>query len=59
MNRRGALPTVAALRGDSEVENTQGHSFQHALEEATEAVVHGIHSRDSVSWRGMWTEFRR
>jgi len=47
------------IRGDSEVENKQGRSFQFALEQAVEAVVEGIHPRDSLSLTGLWKEFRR
>jgi hypothetical protein len=47
------------IRGDSEVENKQGRSFQYALEQATEAVVQGIHPRDRFSLRDMWKDYRR
>ena len=47
------------IRGDSEVENKQGRSFQFALEQAAEAVVQGVHPRDRVSLTGLWKEFRR
>lgn len=47
------------IRGDSEVENKPGRSFQFALEQAVEAVVQGIHPRDRMSLTGLWKDFRR
>lgn len=47
------------IRGDSEVENKQGRSFQYALEQAVEAVVQGIHPRDRFSLTEVWKDFRR
>ena len=47
------------IRGDTEVENKQGRSFQYALEQAVEAVVQGIHPRTRFSLTEAWKEFRR